>query len=101
MNLEHRIRVAVDSLEAAIEAAENDGAPVGLARINLRFLRALLYDNGWRGSRAFECAVTDCANMPTCFGQYESEENPIAFSCDAHCGHGNEDGRCDMVVDVL
>lgn len=34
----------------------------------------------------------DCGARATCFGAYEGgKECP---SCDACCGHGNEDGRC-------
>ena len=93
-NVEHGIRRAVEVIERAMGSN-------GAGKLRLRFLRALLFDGGHHGSRAFQCAVVDCTSLPTCFGQYESEENPIAFSCDTHCGHGNEDGRCDPVGDVL
>lgn len=36
-----------------------------------------------------------CGKSATCLGSYEG--SPVAYGCDACCGHGNEDGFCQSV----
>jgi hypothetical protein len=41
-----------------------------------------------------------CGNqIASCVGEYDSQ--PPATACDACCGHGNEDGRCQPIPDVV
>lgn len=40
-----------------------------------------------------------CGNPATCKGEYEGPG--VGFSCDDHCGHGNEDGWCEPVSRIL
>lgn len=37
-----------------------------------------------------------CDKPATCFG-YEGGSDEGAYSCDDHCWHGDEDGRCHPV----
>jgi len=37
-----------------------------------------------------------CQKPATCFGSYEDEYSP-GYACDECCGHGNEDGHCDLL----
>jgi len=39
-----------------------------------------------------------CRNAATCAARYEGERTPV-LSCDEHCGHGCEDGRCIVLKD--
>jgi hypothetical protein len=41
----------------------------------------------------------DCPNEATCIGAYEGSSS-WSPSCDEHCGHGCEDGRCVRVDDA-
>lgn len=38
---------------------------------------------------------------PTCAGAYEDPEAPLGFGCDVCCGHGNEDGWCERLEEVV
>lgn len=43
---------------------------------------------------ALDSARCDCGKLATCFGSYEGQEP--SFGCDTCCGHGCEDGHCDV-----
>lgn len=38
----------------------------------------------------------ECGKPATCIGAYEGLR-PERYSCDDCCGHGNEDGHCEML----
>lgn len=53
-------------------------------------------------ARAAPARCQVCAAPATCFGEYESCDGTQAgYGCDAHCGHGNEDGWCEVVSPPL
>jgi hypothetical protein len=39
-----------------------------------------------------------CEKPATCYGSYEGL--PKDFACDDCCGHGCEDGHCDLLEDL-
>lgn len=38
----------------------------------------------------------ECGQPATCYGAYKGDKKPC-YSCDACCGHGNEDGQCKPI----
>lgn len=52
-----------------------------------------------RVNRAGDRTCHNCGDPAACFGSYEDELHP-AYSCDECCGHGNEDGHCERIVDA-
>ncbi len=43
------------------------------------------------------CAT--CGKPATCYGSYEGLAP--SFACDVCCGHGNEDGHCDLLAEEV
>jgi hypothetical protein len=43
-----------------------------------------------------QCGVADA----TCLGAYEGASEK-SYACNGCCGHGNEDGRCEPLVDLI
>lgn len=39
-----------------------------------------------------------CGNPAVCFGAYE-DNTEKTYACNECCGHGCEDGHCDMIGD--
>lgn len=39
-----------------------------------------------------------CGKPASCYGSYESL--PLAFACDDCCGHGCEDGHCELIEEA-
>jgi hypothetical protein len=39
-----------------------------------------------------------CNSAATCLGRYEDSKGSYKYSCDACCGHGNEDGKCKSLT---
>jgi hypothetical protein len=75
-------------------------------RVGGRWVCSTCYESGRilpDGTAALLCEVPGCSRPATCLGAYEGAERPTR-SCDAHCGHGQEDGRCvplDAGTDAL
>lgn len=45
------------------------------------------------------CFTYGCDKPATCLGDYEGE-GAETYSCDDCCGHGCEDGHCELLVEV-
>lgn len=66
--------------------------------LDLPAILALLESVGDATPSQVRAALTnarcDCGKLATCFGSYEGQEP--SFGCDTCCGHGCEDGHCDV-----
>lgn len=61
--------------------------------------RALVVERDTLTAKVAKCVI--CGKPASCFGVYEQPDQPIAFACDACCGHGNEDGWCKPIDELL